>query len=243
MTYAVFNDGATDGREPWVDYEFVDEPLVEVLEEKGPGRTERVELFACTRRRYRWPAGLTEAQRVAWEAFLQARGIMRDAFLVEDPRDPVRELVALEPAVGDGARATFSLPTAEASPDFRWYPKQGSVIGYVAGAPAALASVSTDGRTVTFAAPPAPAAAVAATYRGLRLVRLVEPAAFQSITRRFGRYELAVVENPRERAHRVQVRLMGCPRAVKHGRVARCRQVREEQSPRIRLRGRSVDAM
>ena len=109
MAYAVFNDGATDGREPWADYEFVDEPLVEVLEEKGPGRTERVELFACHRRRYRWPAGLTEAQREAWEAFLQARGILRDAFLVEDPRDPVRELVALEPAVGDGARVTFSV--------------------------------------------------------------------------------------------------------------------------------------
>ena len=24
MAYAVFNDGATDGREPWVDYEFAD---------------------------------------------------------------------------------------------------------------------------------------------------------------------------------------------------------------------------
>ena len=135
MAYAVFNDGATDGREPWVDYEFTDEPFVEDLGEKAPGRTERVELFACSRRRYRWPAGLTEAQRVAWEAFLQARGILRDAFLVEDPRDPVRELVALEPAVGDGARVTFSLPTNETSPDFRWYPKQGTVVGYVNGRP------------------------------------------------------------------------------------------------------------
>jgi hypothetical protein len=194
VAYAVFNDGATDGREPWVDYEFVDEPFVEVLDEKAPGRTERVELFACPRRRYRWPAGLTEAQRVAWEAFLLARGIIRDAFLIEDPRDPVRELVALEPAVGDGARVTFSLPTAEASPDFRWYPKQGSVVGYVAGALAALASVNTDARTVTFAAPPAIAAAVAVTYRGLRLVRLVEPPAFQGVTKRFGRYELALEE-------------------------------------------------
>lgn len=198
MAYAVFNDGATDGREPWVDYEFVDEPFVEVLDEKGPGRTERVELFACSRRRYRWPAGLTEAQREAWEAFLQARGILRDAFLVEDPRDPVRELVALEPAVGDGARVTFSLPTAEASPDFRWYPKQGSVKGYVAGALAAVASVDTDARTVTFTAPPASAAAVAAIYRGLRLVRLAEPAAFQGVTKKFGRYEFALEEVVRD---------------------------------------------
>lgn len=92
------------------------------------------------------------------------------------------------------ARVTFSLPTAEASPDFRWYPKQGSVVGYVAGVPAAVASVDTTARTVTFAAPPAPAAAVAATYRGLRLVRLSDPPTYQGVTKRFGRYEFALEE-------------------------------------------------
>ena len=194
MAYAVFNDGATDGREPWVDYEFTDEPFVEVLGEKGPGQTERVELFACPRRRYRWPGGLTEAQREAWEAFLQARGIQRDAFLVEDPRDAVRELVALEPATGDGARVTFSLPTAEASPDYRWYPKQGSVVGFVNGAATAIASVGTDARTVTCAAAPDVGATVKATYRGLRLVRLAEPPTFQGVTKRYGQYELAIEE-------------------------------------------------
>jgi len=198
VAYAVFNDGATDGREPWVDYEFTDEPFVEVLEEKGPGRTERVELFACPRRHYRWPAGLTELQRVAWEAFLLARGHLRDAFLIEDPRDPVRELVTLEPAVGDGARVTFSLPTSEASQDFRWYPKQGSVTGYVAGAAVALANVDTDARTVTFAVAPAIVAALAVTYRGLRLVRLSVPPSFQGVTKRYGQYELAMDEMLRD---------------------------------------------
>jgi hypothetical protein len=194
MAYAVFNDGVTDGREPWVDYEFVDEPFVEDLGEKAPGRTECVELFACTRRRYRWPAGLTEAQRVTWEAFLQARGIQRDAFLIEDPRDPVRESVALEPAVGDGARVTFSLPTAEASPDYRWYPKQGSVVGYVNGVAVAIGNVDTDARTVTFVSPPGVGVTVAATYRGLRLARVAEPPTFQGVTKRFGRYETAMEE-------------------------------------------------
>lgn len=194
MAYAVFNDGATDGREPWVDYEFVDEPFVEDLGERAPGRTERVELFACTRRRYRWPAGLTEAQRVAWEAFFQARGILREAFLIEDPRDPVRELVTLEPAVGDGARVTFSLPTVEGSADYRWYPKQGTVVGFVNGAGAPVASVDTDARTVTFAVAPGVGAAAAATYRGCRLVRLVDPPAFQGVTKRYGRYELVLEE-------------------------------------------------
>jgi hypothetical protein len=59
---------------------------------------------------------------------------------------------------------------------------------------AALAGVNTDARTVTFAAPPAIAAAVAVTYRGLRLVRLLEPPAFQGVTKRYGRYELALEE-------------------------------------------------
>jgi hypothetical protein len=68
------------------------------------------------------------------------------------------------------------------------------VTDYVAGAPAALASVDTDARTVTFVAPPAPAAAVAATYRGLRLVRVAEPPTFQGVTKRYGRYELALEE-------------------------------------------------
>lgn len=198
MAYAVFNDGATDGREPWVDYEFSDEPFVEDLGENAPGRSERVELFACTRRRYRWPAGLTEVQRVAWEAFLQARGILRDAFLIEDPRDPVRELVSLEPAVGDGARVTFSMPTIEASPDFRWYPKQGTAVGYVNGVAAALASVDTDLRTVTFAVAPGGGAMAKATYRGLRLVRPVEPPTFQGVSKRYGRYELVLEEALRD---------------------------------------------
>ena len=95
-------------------------------------------------------------------------------------------------------RLPFSLPTAEASPDFRWYPKQGSVMGYVNGAAAALASVATDARTVTFVAPPAPGATMKATYRGLRLVRLVEAPTFQGVTKRFGRYEFSLEETLRE---------------------------------------------
>jgi hypothetical protein len=130
----------------------------------------------------------------AWEGFLRLRGIQREAFLVEDPRDPVRELVALEPAVGDGARVTFGLPTAEASSDFRWYPKQGSVAGFVNGAAVTIASVDTDARTVTFVAAPGVGATVKATYRGLRLVRLAEPPSFQGVTKRYGRYELALEE-------------------------------------------------
>jgi hypothetical protein len=102
--------------------------------------------------------------------------------------------VALEPAVGDGARVTFGLPTAEASPDFRWYPKQGSVVGYVNGVAVPVTSVDTDARTVTFAAAPGVGATVKATCRGLRLVRLAEPPAFQGVTKRFGQYDLALDE-------------------------------------------------
>lgn len=118
---------------------------------------------------------------MAW-AFLQASVILRDAFLIEDPRDPVRELVALERALGDGARVTLSPPTTEASPNFRWCPKQGAVVGYVNGVAAA----------------PGVGATVTATYRGLRLVRIAEPPSFQAVTKRFGRYELAIEEVLRE---------------------------------------------
>jgi hypothetical protein len=135
-----------------------------------------------------------DAQSLARYADLRLRGVQRDAFLVEDPRDPLRELVALEPAVGDGARVTFSLPTAEASPDFRWYPKQGTVVGYVNGVGTAVVSVGTDARTITFAAAPGVGATVKGTYRGLRLVRLSDPPSFQGVTKRFGQYELALEE-------------------------------------------------
>lgn len=110
----------------------------------------------------------------------------------------MRELVALEPAVGDGVRVTFSLPTAEASPDYRWYPKQGTVVGYVNGVSAGLASVDTDSRTVTFAAAPGVGATVKATHRGIRLVRIAEAPTFQGVTKRYGRYELVLAEEGRD---------------------------------------------
>ncbi|MEZ6008262.1 MAG: hypothetical protein R3F05_10925, partial [Planctomycetota bacterium] len=128
------------------------------------------------------------------QGFLQAHGITRDTFLIEDPRDPVRELVALEPAVGDGVRVTFSLPTAESSPDFRWHPKVGSVSVLVAGVQAPVAAVDSTERTIILGTPPALGAAIVASYRGLRLVRVSDPPTLHGVTRRFGRYELALVE-------------------------------------------------
>ncbi len=54
--------------------------------------------------------------------------------------------------------------------------------------------MDTDARTVTFAAPPGVGAAVKATYRGLRLVRIAEPVTVRSVTTRFGRYEMGLEE-------------------------------------------------
>jgi len=73
-------------------------------------------------------------------------------------------------------------------------PKQGSIVGCVNGAAVVLVSVDTDARTVTFLAAPGVGAMVKATYRGLRLVRLSEPRSFQGVTKRYGRYELALEE-------------------------------------------------
>lgn len=81
------------------------------------------------------------------------------------PAIPCAKLVASEPAVGDRARVTFSLPTSSASPELRWYPKQVTVVGYVNGVAATLASVDTAARTVTFAAAPGSSPGVSATHK------------------------------------------------------------------------------
>ena len=62
------------------------------------------------------------------------------------------------------------------------------------GVVAAIASVDADARPITFATAPGVGATVNATYRGLRLVRTAEPPTFQGVTKRCGRYELALEE-------------------------------------------------
>jgi len=68
------------------------------------------------------------------------------------------------------------------------------VVVRVAGSPVTVSSVSTDGRTVTLASPPAGAAAVEADYTGLRLVRLVAPYAWQAADQNWWNTTLDVLE-------------------------------------------------
>ena len=67
-------------------------------------------------------------------------------------------------------------------------------------APAPLAGVDTNARTVTSpgAGAPGVGAGVTANYRGLRLVRLAEPLTLQGITKRYVRYEIALEEVTRD---------------------------------------------
>lgn len=44
---------------------------------------------------------------------------------MEDPLDPLRKLVAIEPAAAYAARVSFSLPMGESSSEFHWFSKQG----------------------------------------------------------------------------------------------------------------------
>lgn len=197
MTLAVFNDG-TRGRQAWVGYSWRDEQLVEVLVGDGPFGSRRVAVHDLARRMYRWPAGVGALQLDEWLDFFRTLRWQRDPFLIQDPRDPERELVTLEPAIGDASRTTFSLPTVETSEEFRFFPKQGSAKGYVNGAAVSLHAttpVDTDARAITFAAAPGVGQSVKASYVGLRLVRLGEGAVeLASATKRFTTFELALEE-------------------------------------------------
>lgn len=194
MPYAVFNPDGEAGRTAWLGATVREERPVAVMDLGGPFRSSRVALTDLSRRVYSWPAGLTDLQRTTWLAFLQARGWTRDAFLVLDPWDEPREAVTLEPAVGDGAVVTFSLPTATSSPYYPDHPLAGRARGLVAGATAALASVNQDGRAVTFAAAPGLGLAVQLDYIPLRLVRLVREPDLQAQEHGYSAYQLELEE-------------------------------------------------
>lgn len=93
---------------------------------------------------------------------------------------------------GGRGRGAYRQLAVESRPDFRWYPRQGWVVGYVSGVAASLASVDTSVRTVTLAAAPGVVAIVKSTHQGLRFVRVSEPSAFQGATKQFGRHEFAL---------------------------------------------------
>lgn len=194
MAWTVLDLGLQDGRAPLRDYSWTDAPLVATWKRKGPYHVQGVQLSPRWRRTWSWPIFTDEAARETLHAFLLALDWIRTPFLLRDPRDGMRR-VTLEPAVGDGARVAFSLPTSESSEDFRFYPgDDGSASGFVAGAPRAIASVQTDARTLTFAAAPAAAAAVEGLYRPLRLVRLVAPPEWTSVMQTLSRPTLSIEE-------------------------------------------------
>ena len=184
MALTVFNPQLEVGRTCFRDYQFADDPDVYVFERKGPGVQTGVTLSPHVLRRWAWSMGMDETVRAEWQAFLGALGWIRAAFLLRDPRDKPRR-VTLEPAVGDGARTVFALPTAIGHADYPFYAlDDGTAFGLVATAPRAV-TLQVDARTATFAAAPAGAAAVELVYQPLRLVALRAPAEVQSIAQVF----------------------------------------------------------
>lgn len=186
MAYAVFAEV------PWVDYGYSDDLPVEVQAERGPFWSDRYQLADIGRRRYTLPFWRTSSERASFDAFFKGATVLYTwgAWLFEDPKDAAQTAVSL--GTGDGSTTTFSLPTT--GEQRRYYPKQGSVVVRVAGTPVTVSSVSTDGRTVTLASPPAGAAAVEADYTGLRLVRLVAPYAWQAADQNWWNTTLDVLE-------------------------------------------------
>lgn len=173
MAFQVLNPGGGAGRDGELGYTRQRHPFVVELVPDRPNRGARVELFPQAPFRWSWPAMLVGAQLELWRALLETLGTTRDAFLLKDYVDPERVGIAVEPAVGDGARVTFSLPTATSSPDWPLYPLAASVqVKVGAGAYAAPLSVNQDGRTFTLAAAPGVGVAVLVRYTPLRLVVL-----------------------------------------------------------------------
>lgn len=175
MALTVLNPQLEGGRTTFREYSWTDEPAVATWRRKGRGQVTALALSDVVLRRWKWELGFDEDQRRSWQAFLEALGWIRAPFLLRDPRDGIRT-TTLEPAVGDGARTVFSLPTQEPHADFAFYPHADLAVSYgLEGTTArALSAIDQDARTVTFAAAPG-ASAVSVVYRPLRLVRLVLP--------------------------------------------------------------------
>lgn len=194
MAFLVLNPG-TDGREGELGYTRQRQPFVLEAQHDRPGRGARLELFPQAPFRWSWPAMLYGAQLELWRAFLAALGTTRDAFLLKDYVDPERVGIVVEPAVGDGARVTFSLPTTSSSTDWPLYPLASSVLVKVgAGAYAAPLSVDQDARTFTLAAAPGVGVAVLVRYQPLRLVRLENPPEEARLLPSFAHVGLQLVE-------------------------------------------------
>lgn len=173
MAYEVFNPTTIERHQALLGMSYKDWPELVELGNGGPYQTPFVAARTLAQRTYTWPIGLDPAAWLVWSAFLRTVGYSASPFLLLDPDEGDRR-TAVALGTGDGVSVTFSLPTTVTSEEYRYYPQQGTVDGMVAGVSKPLASVSTDGRTITFSTAPGNGLAVTASYQGLRLVRLVD---------------------------------------------------------------------
>lgn len=126
-------------------------------------------------REWNWPVTMDRTTANALRAFILARGIVADAFLLYDHfGDAQRVDVVLSP-VGDGARVTFALPTDELDEEYRYFPVAAGLTAKDNGVAAVVDSVNVDARTVTLTAAPAAGHVVTATYYGMRCVKFDAP--------------------------------------------------------------------
>lgn len=195
MPFATLNEALELARTPRVGYSYRDEQLAAEWNRIGPHRSTRIELFPCARRVYSIPLPVPRDERAALFAFFEARSWTVEAFLFRDPRDTRR---ADDLGNGTGGQLVFELETDPTGDAYRYYPRAATAEVLVNGSHAtALAlgyTVDTDARTVTFSAPPALGHAVLLKHDPLRLVRLSEPATFQSSDPAFEEATLELVE-------------------------------------------------
>lgn len=157
---------------PEVEYEYGDSLAAATLAYAGSGKEQRAQLQEHQLRTYTWPMRRTASERATIDAFFRARFQTVESFLVKEPKDFARTAVSLGTSIA--SQTVFPLPsTGEEGLD---YPvdDEATFIVYDDGAPVGVASIDTDGRTVTLDSAPATSSVMTADYHYYRRVKLVE---------------------------------------------------------------------
>lgn len=148
-------------------------------------------------RLYTLPFSLDGTDRTTVVDFLRARRNAIESFFWKEPLNGFFAVTSVACGTGDGIETTFDLP-ALTDPDYGgMFPiDDANFVGRVAGTPATVSSVDTEGRDFTFSAAPGNGLAVTADFHFYRLVRLVEPPEWAAPGPDFHVVTLQLVEVP-----------------------------------------------
>lgn len=153
----------------------------------GSPLTARATLLSRAYHAFAWQARLSAANLATLEAFWIARRGPAGLLYYKDPVAYIRTAVSLGTSIA--AQTVFALPVGAYLGDFPI--SNASAILYSDGSPITIASIDTDGRTITASSAPGAGHAMTATYHYYRKVRFVSES-FEASTPAVGTYEVPV---------------------------------------------------